>query len=208
MQSEAEKTLSREAEEDLVKLAQCGDRAAMAALYHAFAGRLYRQVIYPSIADVALAEDILKETFATAMEKLDTYTWNPAYGIFPWLARIARNRALDLHRRRQRESRGQGAYRDMLDQLAPSASAERLLSEEQEQKLLRERVRLLLGRLNPRYRQALVMRLFEEKSREDCATELDIKLGTFDVLLHRALLSFRRLWEEEEIRHDGERSEE
>ncbi len=198
MYSEAEKMLSRENEEALVLVAQQGDRAAMAALYRAFAERLYRQVIYPSMADVAMAEDILKETFATAMEKIGSYVWNPAYGIFPWLARIARNRALDVHRKRQRESRGQGAYREMLDQLAPSDSAERLLSEEQEQRLLKERIHRLLERLNPRYRRALEMRLFEEKSREDCAAALDIKLGTFDVLLHRALLSFRRCWEEEE----------
>lgn len=204
MRSEAEKTLSRETEEALVRVAQQGDRAAMAALYRAFAERLYRQVIYPSVADVGMAEDLLKETFATAMEKIGTYAWNPAYGIFPWLARIARNRALDVHRRRQREARGQGAYREMLDQLTPSDTAERLLSEDQEQRLLKERVHRLMERLNPRYRLALKMRLFEEKSREDCASALDIKLGTFDVLLHRALLSFRRCWEEEEERHDGE----
>ena len=56
----------------------------------------------------------------------------------------------------------------------------------------------MLARLNPRYRRALELRFFEERSRQECAAALEVKLGTFDVLLLRALRAFRKEWD-----HDG-----
>ena len=193
---QVEGQITREVEAQLVKQAQEGDRASMAALYRCFSARLYRQVIYPCLADAQMAEDVLKDTFLTMIQKIHTYEWQEAHGIYPWLVRIARNRALDIHRRLQREDRGQGAYREFLDALAGQPSAERILSEEQERKLLQSRVSKLLERLNPRYREVLLLRLFQEKSREECAALLEVKLGTLDVLFHRALAAFRKLWED------------
>ena len=59
---------------------------------------------------------------------------------------------------------------------------------------LRAAVAAALGRINPRYRRALELRFFEERERGDCAAALEIKLGTFDVLLLRALRAFRAAW--------------
>jgi RNA polymerase sigma-70 factor (ECF subfamily) len=48
--------------------------------------------------------------------------------------------------------------------------------------------------LNARYRRAIELRFVEEFSREECAAALDVKIGTFDVLLLRALRAFRKEW--------------
>jgi len=48
--------------------------------------------------------------------------------------------------------------------------------------------------LNERYRFAIELRFVEELSREECAARLGVKLGTFDVLLLRALRAFRKEW--------------
>jgi RNA polymerase sigma factor (sigma-70 family) len=65
-----------------------------------------------------------------------------------------------------------------------------------EEHVLKERIGEVLARLNDRYRQAIELRFLRECSRQDCAVALDVKVATFDVLLLRALRSFRKHWEE------------
>ncbi|GAB5540802.1 MAG: hypothetical protein SangKO_005620 [Sandaracinaceae bacterium] len=61
--------------------------------------------------------------------------------------------------------------------------------------MLRETVSAVLERINPRYARAISLRFFEDRSREECAAGLDVKIGTFDVVLLRALRAFRKEWE-------------
>lgn len=182
-------------ERDLVQRAQQGDRQAFAALYEMFADRLYRQVLYPCAPDPHTAEDLLKETFVTVLERIHTFRWDERYGLFPWLARIAQNRATDRHRKRASEGRAQGAYRQHLELLATRDTPEGHVSEEEERQHLQQRIKTQLDMLNPRYKQAIELRLFQELSREECAAQLDVTIGTFDVLMYRAIRAFRKQWE-------------
>lgn len=184
-------------ERQYVQLAKSGDNAGFSALYQLHADRLYRQVIYPCLPNEASAEDVLRETFVTVMEKIHNYQWDSRYGIFPWLARIARNRALDMHRKATREGRFQGAYRQELDAMArPGRSPDQIIEQKQEEVILKESVKECLEKLNPRYRMAVQLRMFQELSREECAERLGIQVSTFDVLFHRALRSFKKLWQQ------------
>ena len=54
----------------------------------------------------------------------------------------------------------------------------------------------VLQALNPRYRRAIELRFLEEHPRERCAQLMEVKLGTFDVVLLRALRAFRKNWEQ------------
>lgn len=182
-------------EQTLVARAQQQDRDAIAEIYRRFADRLYRQVIYPHIPDAAMAEDILKETFVTMMEQIHRYRWEPERGIFPWLATIARNRALDRHRQHARHDRLNGVYRHHLDLLSHEPTPSELLEDQQELQLAQQRVRACMEHLNDRYRNVLELRMFQELSREECAARLDIQIGTFDVVYFRALKAFRKVWE-------------
>ena len=49
-----------------------------------------------------------------------------------------------------------------------------------------------MARLQDRYRTAIELRLVQELSREDCAQRLGVTIGTFDVLLFRAVRAFRK----------------
>ena len=49
-----------------------------------------------------------------------------------------------------------------------------------------------MGQLQDRYRLAIELRLVQELSREDCAQRLGVTIGTFDVLLFRAVRAFRK----------------
>jgi RNA polymerase sigma-70 factor (ECF subfamily) len=174
--------------------AQKGDREAMASIYQMYADRLYRQVIYPCVAHSTTAEDLLKETFVRVMQQIKNYCWNEKHGLFPWLSRIARNLALDYHRSTSRHGRLNCSYRQHIDLLCTTPSPDMLLEEKEENAILQQKVQTCLLAINPRYRQAIELRLFRELPREECAAILEISVATFDVLFFRALRAFRSAW--------------
>jgi RNA polymerase sigma-70 factor (ECF subfamily) len=169
-----------------------GDERAFDRLFHRYAQPLYRRVLLPRLGDAAAAEDALVETFRKAFERVESYQ-DRGKGLWPYLATIASNQAHDVHRERARRGRALASFAALLAPLEdPGASQEdgpRLAA-------LRAAIERVLAALNPRYRRAIELRFLEEREREDCARVLEVKLGTFDVLLLRALRSFRQQWQE------------
>ena len=185
----------------LLERAQAGDRAALRDLLDWHAGALYGQVILPRAGDATVAEDILRATMVTAIEKLPTLKWQ-GRSIYHWLRRVAVNKVIDHHRRGQRARRLADALAaEPTPSVLPSAQpgAEEALIAAQERHINLERVGAALERLNPRYQRAIRLRLLDELPREDCARELDVSVGTFDVVLFRALKALRKAFEREEI---------
>ena len=70
------------------------------------------------------------------------------------------------------------------------------LSARRDHEALEARIGVALSQLNPRYRRAIELRFLEERERADCAEAMEVKLGTFDVLVLRALRAFRKAWDD------------
>ncbi|MFK7989880.1 MAG: RNA polymerase sigma factor [Sandaracinaceae bacterium] len=182
-------------ERGLVERARKGDREAVAALYRAFAPRLYRTVLMPKLGSPQAAEDALSETFRTALEKLAGFE-DQGRSMYFWLARIATHKATDMHRVKARTRRALTSFDALLGPLRGSAPRpEKELVEAERHTQLKDAIATVLPRLNPRYARAIELRFFEERSREACASEMSVKIGTFDVVLLRALRSFRKEWD-------------
>ena len=182
-------------ERSLVERVRKRDRGALAELYRAYAGQVYSRVLLPRLGDAAAAEDALAETFRAVFERIDRYE-DQGRGIWSWIARVAANKAMDMHRASARSGRVLASWEGLIAPLRepeeqPVEAAERA----RETARLRERVQAALGRVNPRYRQAITLRIFEERPREECAQIMDVKTGTFDVVMLRALRAFRKEWE-------------
>jgi RNA polymerase sigma-70 factor (ECF subfamily) len=174
-----------------------GDMRAFGELYHAFSNRLFCRVLLPMLGDRAAAEDALAETFKTALEKIDKFE-EKGISIFHWLARIGKNKALDMHRSRERTGRALCNFEGMLAPLlGDSPLPGNGLQAEEEGKRLRQAVARVLGKLNPRYKKVIELRFLQDRSRKECAEMLELKLGTLDVLVLRALRAFRKEWEEQ-----------
>jgi RNA polymerase sigma factor (sigma-70 family) len=176
-------------ERDVVERLKRGDRAAAAILYQWYGDRLYRQAILPKLSNPELAEDVLKDTFKTALEKIEQYHFQDR-SIFFWLRRIAINRAIDVHRahQRQRDLEHRVAPEVVMSQAPPSPDQG---PEVEETRALVEKA---LNLLNPRYADALRLRLLEDQDREICAVKLGVTVGNFDVILHRAAKAFRKVY--------------
>jgi RNA polymerase sigma factor (sigma-70 family) len=184
-------------DQERVERALSGDQAAFGELYDAYAASLYRRVLLPMLGNASAAEDALSETFRSAYQHLDAYR-PTGLGVYPWLAKIAKNKALDMFRARKVTGRALANFEALLEPVLPRpASPEQLLNEELSQRRLSQGIRHTLGQLNERYRTVIELRFFEEQPREVCAEKLGVKLGTFDVLLLRALRAFRKHWEEQ-----------
>lgn len=156
----------------------------------------------PRLGNPAAAEDALAETFRVAIERIDTFE-DHGHGIYPWLCRIAHNRAMDLHRARTSSDR---KLRDLTLALeaehAPIAGADDLYEARLEDGELATRLQAALNELNPRYREAIQLRYVEERSREECANALELKIGTFDVLVLRALRALAKCFGKREAQSD------
>lgn len=182
-------------ERKLIQRTLQGDERAFGELYRAYAGPIFARVLMPKLGNRQAAEDALAETFRTAFERLDRFESRDK-SIFSWLARIASNKATDMHRVKQRTSRALTNFEQMLEPLRPSGlEPAAALEAEQELAVLRQRIAEVMERLNPRYRRAIELRFMEEKSREACAEAMEVKIGTFDVVVLRALRAFRKEWD-------------
>ncbi len=177
--------------EGLARRAASGDRAALRELYRRTADRLFREVLVPVLGARAACEDALKETFVSVLEHPERLA---AGEVFPYLATIARNKALDRRRRQATEGRFQEALAAELARAeATLPDPESLAQAAQARALAQKRVEQVLAQMNPRYALALKLRLLDELSRDACAAQLGITVGTFDVLLFRACKQFRGL---------------
>lgn len=192
---EAVVSLELERERRLVDRAQAGEMGARRELLGRYMDALFSRIILPRVGDEPAAEDILKATMVSAIEKLHTFQWQGT-SIYAWLRQIAVNKVVDHHRRNQRGRRLADALRREGD-LAPVAPSrgprpDEAVIAEQERALNRQRIEGAMAKINPRYRRAIELRLIEDRPREDCARELQVTMGTFDVLFYRAVRAFRR----------------
>lgn len=182
-------------ERAVVQRAAAGDRRAFEQVYRAYAPTIYSYVLVPMLGDRDDAHDCLRETFLSAYRHLATFTWQEG-GLYPWLKTLAKNKARDLLRASGRRQRLRGAFEEHLG-TAGSPEPRNPAEEELQRTALRTRIEAVLDELNPRYAQVLRMRLLEDRSREECASVLEVKVGTLDVLLFRACKSFRAACEKQ-----------
>jgi RNA polymerase sigma factor (sigma-70 family) len=180
-----------EEERAVVARIRQGDREAAGILFQWFANGLYRRAILPRLPNPELAEDVLKDTFRTALEKIDSFK-NHDRSIFFWLRRIAINRAIDIHRLRARDRKAQQHRETTIERTMSQAPPAPDRAPEVAE--TRDQVNAALNELNPRYADALRMRLLEDRDREDCAAAMGITVGNFDVILHRAAKAFRKVY--------------
>ena len=86
----------------LVAAIRAGDEQAMAALYDRYSGVVY-SVALRVLGDTGKAEDILQEVFMQLWRNPSAFDASRG-NLAPWLAVIARNRAIDSLRKRRPET--------------------------------------------------------------------------------------------------------
>ncbi len=149
---------------------------------------------YRMLGDPDEAEDAAQETFLRAYNGLKRYDNQRAFST--WLLSIAAHYCIDQMRRRHFTLLSM----DTLPHLDPpdmSPGPETALSQGEEQ----QRVRVLLGSLNPVDRAAVVMRYWYELSYEEIAESLKLTVSAVKSRLHRARLEMAEDWTAKNVQH-------
>ena len=186
-----------EAERELCARAKSGDRNALGAILGKHGPRLYQSVLLPRLGQRAAAEEALSLTYLKVVERFAQFEWQNV-GVYPWLRVVALRVALDQLRSRKRERLFDADDLEREVDQAEREARDAATLEARDLAFARSRVVELLGRIHPRYAQAIRLRVLEERPRNEAAAELGVAVGTFDVVLHRAMAALKKLLEAEE----------
>ena len=154
----------------LVRSVLAGDRNTFGRLYELYA---------PLVHGVLLArmprsevEDVVQDIFLHALRKLHTLRDANAFG--PWIAMIARNRAMDFHRRSHDTV---PVTEDLKSADSSGPKAEEILG--------------IIRTLPDAYRETLVLRLVEGMTGPEIATRTGLTPASVRVNLHRGMKLLR-----------------
>lgn len=181
-----------ELERQLVARAQSGERAAVGELLRKHGPTLYRTVLLPRLGSDAAAKDALSETYAKVVERIGQFTWQNV-GFYPWLRTVALRVALDHLRSRKRLVlwEAQDVEREV-DATQSHTPVDEHLLERRDRAAVKAKLEAALQAINPRYAQAIRLRILDEMPREEVATIMKVSPATFDVLLHRAVAALKK----------------
>jgi RNA polymerase sigma-70 factor (ECF subfamily) len=174
---------TNEDDPSLLALVQSGGEQAMASLFDRYSKLVY-SVALRVLRDPAAAEDVLQEVFMQIWRNPDSFT--AARGsLGGWLAIVARNRSIDILRRKRPSV-------DVDD--VPLASAFNL-AEEAERNSLMERARGVIQLLPTEQRKTLEMAFFDGLTHSEIAEMTGDPLGTVKTRIRSALLTLRKAFQ-------------
>lgn len=147
--------------------------------------RYIQRVIYVSIED---AEDILQEVFIKAYKNINGY--DSKYSFSGWIYRIAHNEAISFLRKKKRVIEGSGDV-EVFEEISSGEDIEDDFVSE----LKRKEVRELLSKLDPKYREVLVLKYFEDMEYNEISDILHTSVGNVSSLISRGKKQFKILVE-------------
>ncbi len=171
---------SQQDEAALIARIRAGDGSAMAELYDRYSGIVYG-VALRVLGSTASAEDLLQEVFLQLWRNPQAF--DPDRGrLAPWLAVIARNRSIDMLRRRPME--------EDIDELPISTGIN--LEDEAGERMAIDKVRGVLAQLPQEQRKTLEMAFFEGMTHTEISAKLGEPLGTVKTRIRSGLLALRK----------------
>jgi RNA polymerase sigma-70 factor (ECF subfamily) len=158
---------------DLIEAMRTGSLDAADALFGRHWAPVWRAA-YAVLGDRAAADDAAQRAVERAIRRLDTFQLGGSFGA--WIRRIAVNQAIDMLRRRGRET----PLHD--DAAAPDPY---------EDVLQREALVAAVGRLEEGRRVVVAMRYWLDMTPGEIAEALEVPVGTVSSRLSRALAELR-----------------
>jgi RNA polymerase sigma-70 factor (ECF subfamily) len=171
--------------DDTTMLTRIGqrDENAMEAVFRRYSGPVY-SVALRVLRDTGQAEDILQEVFLQLWRKPAAFVQNRG-SLGAWLVVIARNRAIDVLRRRKPS--------DSVDDVVLTSPVS--VADEAERNIAMQRVRAVIANLPEEQRRTLDLAYFEGLSHSEIASRTGDPLGTVKTRIRQALITLRKALE-------------
>ncbi len=170
----------------LVVAALC-DKSAFAVLVRRWEGPLARFVSRILGQSAQSTEDVLQDTFIKAFINLNDFDGNRPFG--PWIYRIARNEAISFLRKKRLEPPSVTAHDGilLLERMSDGITAQEIYDKSR----MAVQIRSAIASMDPRYREALVLRYLEEKGYDEISEILALPAGTVATLINRGTKQLR-----------------
>jgi RNA polymerase sigma-70 factor (ECF subfamily) len=175
------------AEWDIVRRAQGYDEDALQSLYEVYYPKVYNYA-FLQLGDVQAAEDLSSDVMLKMVESIKSYKFK-GLPFSAWVFRIARNRLIDLHRRRKR--RGEV---DLSESIAGTLASPQVMAE---RAIERGQIQVALKHLTDEQRQVIVLKFIEGFDNRSIGSIMGRSEGAIKSLQHRALGALRRILYEE-----------
>ncbi|HVY57901.1 MAG TPA: sigma-70 family RNA polymerase sigma factor [Xanthobacteraceae bacterium] len=160
-----------------------GDQLAFERLYAATRAKLYG-VVLRILRRSDLADEVMQETYLKIWSSAGRF--DPALSSpITWIVAIARNRAIDLVRRKSEASIEEEREAAEIAADTPEPLARRALTEEL------KRLLACMGRLDEERRRLVLLAYYDGWSRERLAAKFDKPVSTIKTWLRRALIDIR-----------------
>jgi RNA polymerase sigma-70 factor, ECF subfamily len=159
------------------------DENAMEEIFRRYSGPVY-SVALRVLRDSGQAEDVLQEVFLQLWRKPAAFVQNRG-SLGAWLVVIARNRSIDVLRRRKPS--------DSVDDVVLASTVN--VADEAERNTMMEKVRRVIADLPMEQRKSLELAYFEGLSHTEIASRTGDPLGTVKTRIRQALISLRKAFQ-------------
>ncbi len=176
-------------EKETIQKLQKGDTDAFAFLVNEYSPRISRYLskfLYTT-EDV---EDILQEVFIKAYVNIQSFDNTQPFS--PWIYRIAHNEAINFLKKKKIQSY---SLFDV-DVLFPHPVAKENSDTESERALTKDMIDKVLGEIDIKYREVLLLYFYEDFSYKEIASTLQIPVTTVGVRITRGKKQVEKVFQE------------
>ena len=158
------------------------NKQAFAAIVHRYETPLLRYISRLGCKDAAAAQDLLQEIFVKTFVHLNDYDHSLQFS--SWIYRIAHNEIVSYFRKERsrpsvlRRTEDYFLFENIADDVG--------LTDHNSQRHSVLEIQSAVSQLEPKYRDIIVLKFFEEKSYEEISDILQIPQGTVATLINRA----------------------
>jgi RNA polymerase sigma-70 factor (ECF subfamily) len=160
---------------------QSGDQDAMATFFRRYSSMVY-SIAIRVLKDSGDAEDVVQEIFVQVWKNPGAFVSGRG-SLGGWLVVVARNRAIDMLRRRRPS--------DPVELFALPSSTN--LAHEAERSVLMGKIRIAMVALPAEQQKSVELAFFEGLSHSEIAQKTGDPLGTVKTRIRLALLSLRKV---------------
>jgi RNA polymerase sigma-70 factor (ECF subfamily) len=167
----------------LLQRVRQGDQAAMSEVFDRY-GRAVYSVALRILKDTGHAEDVMQEIFFQIWRNSDSFVQGRG-SLGAWLVVVARNRSIDLLRRRKPT--------DSVDEVVLASACN--LASEAEHNAMIEKVQKVLKNLPAEQQRSMELAFFEGLSHAEIAERTGDPLGTVKTRIRLALITLRKAFQ-------------
>jgi RNA polymerase sigma-70 factor, ECF subfamily len=167
----------------LLQRVRQGDQRAMAEVFDRY-GRAVYSVALRILKDTGHAEDVMQEIFFQIWRNSDSFVQGRG-SLGAWLVVVARNRSIDMLRRRKPV--------DSVDDVILASPGD--IASEVEHSSMMEKVRKVLRDLPAEQQRSMELAFFEGLSHSEIAERTGDPLGTVKTRIRLALITLRKAFQ-------------